>query len=188
MPLDSIRQLIKHDFDAVNHLITENLRTQIGLIEELSQHLINSGGKRMRPIIVILGAKAFDYQGEQHIKLASAVEYFHTATLLHDDVIDESFLRRGQETANKIWGDKPSILVGDFLFTQAFQLMVSSGNLDVLAVLAETANVITCGEVQQLINCNDPETSEAQYLETIRKKTAILFSASATGKLRQRPL
>ncbi len=179
MPLTNIRELVKQDYDAVNQLIAEHLQSDIGLIDELCQHIINSGGKRLRPLLVLLSANACAYQGQHHIYLAMALEFFHTATLLHDDVVDESSLRRGRTTANQIWGSKASILVGDYLFTKAFQVMVETGNLKVLDLLANTANTITQGEVRQLVNCHDAETSEARYMDVIRDKTAVLFAAAA---------
>lgn len=179
MPLTAIRELVKQDYHAVNDIITAHLKTDIGLIDELCQHLITSGGKRLRPLLVLLGANACGYRGKHHINLAMAIEFFHTATLLHDDVIDESTLRRGQETANQIWGSKASILVGDYLFTKAFQVMVETDNLRVLDLLAKTANTITQGEVRQLVNCHDANTSEARYMEVIRDKTAVLFAAAS---------
>ena len=189
MSLDNIRSTVQADHKAVNQLIKDNLRSQLNLIDDLSQHLINGGGKRLRPLLVLLGANAFDYQGDAHIKLAVAVEYFHAATLLHDDVIDESSLRHGQETANIIWGSKASVLVGDYLFAQSFHLIANCNNNAVTAALTNAANIITRGEVQQFTNCKDPEISEQQYLQTIHDKTAILFSASAHigAILAQRP-
>jgi len=179
MTLTAIRDLVQADYDAVNQFIKNDLQSQLNLIDELSQHIISSGGKRLRPLVVLLSTNACNYQGHTHISLAAAIEYFHTATLLHDDVIDESTLRRGKDTANTIWGSKASILVGDYLFSQAFQFMVASNNITILSLLSETATTITCGEVQQLMNRNDPQLSEQQYMDVIYKKTAILFSASA---------
>lgn len=177
--LDTIRQLVQQDFDNVNTHIKENLHIQLNLIHELSDHIISSGGKRLRPLVLLLSAKAHGYTGNIHVALAAAIEYFHTATLLHDDVIDESKLRRGQETANVIWGSKASILVGDYLFIQAFQTSIICQDLAILKVLVDTADTITRGEVQQLLNCHNADTTETQYFEVIRNKTAILFSAAA---------
>ena len=179
MPLESIRELVQSDFDAVNDFIKDRLHTQLNLIEELSQHLINSGGKRIRPLLVLLSAKANEYQGKVHIPVAAVLEYFHTATLLHDDVVDGSSLRRGLKTANLIWGNQASILVGDYLFAESFKLMVDHGNTEVLKVLIHTASTITYGEVQQYINCNDPKITEAEYMDIISHKTSILFATCA---------
>ncbi len=190
MSLDEIRQPVQTDYEAVNQLIKQNLTSQLNLIDELSQHLINSGGKRVRPLLVLLAAHACEYQGDAHIKLAAAVEYFHAATLLHDDVIDESSLRRGQETANQIWGSKASILVGDYLFAQSFYLIADCRNIEVTIALTNAASTITRGEVHQFsINHNNTEVSEQQYLKVIHDKTAILFSASTQigAILAQRP-
>lgn len=179
MPLESIRELVQSDFDAVNNFIIDRLRSQTDLIDELSQHLINSGGKRIRPLLVLLSAKANQYQGKAHIPVAAILEYFHTATLLHDDVVDDSSLRRGLKTANLIWGNQASILVGDYLFAESFKLMIDHGNTDVLKVLIDTASTITRGEVQQYVNCNDPKVTEAEYMEIIANKTSMLFSTCA---------
>lgn len=189
MSLDDIRNTVQADYEAVNQLIKDNLHSQLHLIDDLSQHLINSGGKRLRPLLVLLGAKAYEYQGDAHINLAVAVEYFHAATLLHDDVIDESSLRHGQETANIIWGSKASVLVGDYLFAQSFHLIASCNNSTVTTALTAAANTITRGEVQQFTSSKDPQISEQQYLEIIHDKTAVLFSASAHigAILTQRP-
>lgn len=178
-PLETIRELVQSDFDAVNQFIIERLHSQLDLIENLSQHLINSGGKRIRPLTVLLSAKANAYQGKAHIPIAAVLEYFHTATLLHDDVVDHSELRRGLKTANLIWGNQASILVGDYLFAESFKLMSSYGNTEALKVLIDTASTITFGEVQQYINCNDPKITEAEYMEVISRKTSMLFSSCA---------
>lgn len=177
--LKTIRQAIKADLHAVDQAIEQHLAEHPNFVQTLSNHLLQSGGKRLRPVVVILGAKACEYQGSDHITLAAAIEFFHTATLLHDDVVDGSDLRRGQETANHIWGSQASVLVGDFLFTHAFKMMVSVQHLHVIKVLSEAANTIAKGEVLQLINCNDPSMQEAQYMEIISNKTAALFSAAA---------
>lgn len=179
MQLDAIRAYVHDDMKIVDELIADRLGSEIGLIKQLGDHVFSSGGKRLRPILVIVGARVFGYQGEKHKLLAAVVELIHTATLLHDDVVDNSGLRRGQETANKIWGNEASVLVGDFLYSRAFQMMVEVGNMRVLEVLANAANTIAEGEVMQLINCFDPEVSESRYMETIGRKTATLFEASA---------
>jgi octaprenyl-diphosphate synthase len=178
MPLNRIKELIKDNLNDVNQLIISNLSAQVGLIEDLSQHIVHSGGKRLRPMVALLGAHACGYKGKNHILSAAAVEYFHTATLLHDDVLDESSLRRGAETANEIWGSKASILVGDYLLTQSMQLMVETGSLKALSVLTDTAHRITRGEVKQLINKGQRKLSTEDYFDIIHSKTSLLFSAS----------
>ena len=179
MPLESIRKVVQKDFDAVNQFIKDNLRSKLNLIEALSQHLINSGGKRIRPLLLLLGVHAWNYSGKKHIGLAAVIEYFHTATLLHDDVVDDSKLRRGHKTANMLWGDKASILVGDYLFLQSFQITLKHSNPKILAVLIDAAATITRGEVQQYMNRHNIELSELDYMEVIHNKTAVLFSAAA---------
>lgn len=170
--------IVKPDFDAVNQLIVEELGSDVELIENIGSYLIDAGGKRLRPIVALLGAKACGYQGNQHLLLAAVVEFIHTATLLHDDVVDTSELRRGRQTANVEFGNAASVLVGDFLYSRAFQLMVRIGNIEVMNVLADTTNTISEGEVQQLINTGNPAISEQEYEHVIRKKTAELFEAA----------
>ncbi|MFT4058758.1 MAG: polyprenyl synthetase family protein [Legionella sp.] len=179
MTIESIRAAVIDDFNAVNALIVNKIESQIGLIDDMSHHVIESGGKRLRPLLVLLTSNACGYQGNRHIDLAAMVEFFHTATLLHDDVVDESTLRRGRKTANNIWGSKASILVGDYLFTQSIQLMVSSGNDEILKLFANTALDISCGEVKQLSNRHNPTLTFAEYFDVIRAKTALLFAAAA---------
>lgn len=179
MIIDKLKNLVKSDFEAVNNLIIEKIQTQINLIEDLSSHIISSGGKRLRPLLVLLASSACEYSGGKHIALAAMIEFFHTATLLHDDVVDESTLRRGRETANEIWGAKASILVGDYLFTQSVKLMVDVDNPAILKLMADTSHMITCGEVQQLANRNNLELSIENYMEVIKAKTALLFAAAA---------
>ncbi len=179
MAIDSIRTLLSDDFNAVNALIVNKIESQIGLIDDMSHHIIESGGKRLRPLLVLLASNACGYQGNEHITLAAMVEFFHTATLLHDDVIDESTLRRGRQTANDIWGSKASILVGDYLFTQSIELIVDSGNSEVLKLFAKTALEISCGEVKQLSNRHNPTLTFEEYFDVIRAKTALLFAAAA---------
>jgi octaprenyl-diphosphate synthase len=145
----------------------------------MGNYIVNSGGKRLRPILVLLGSGAFQYQGNLHIELAAIVEFIHTATLLHDDVVDASMLRRGQKTANQRWGNEASVLVGDFLYSRAFQMMVDVNSMRIMEIMSETTNVIAEGEVQQLLNCHDPKTTEARYLKVIHNKTAKLFEAAA---------
>jgi len=179
MSIDRIKSLVSEDFNAVNSLIIDHIQSQVGLIDDLSQHIISSGGKRLRPLLVLLSSHACGYKGKDHISLAAMVEFFHTATLLHDDVVDESTLRRGKETANSIWGSKASILVGDYLFTQSVQLMVKVGHSNILELLADTSHQISCGEVRQLANRHNPSLSYEEYFEVIKAKTALLFAAAA---------
>lgn len=178
MSLDAIRSHVKDDMERVNQLILSRLAADIPLIDNLSQHIVASGGKRIRPMLLLLTAKALGYQGDTHILLAAIIEFIHTATLLHDDVVDDSSLRRGQSTANSIWGNEASVLVGDFLFSRAFQLMAEVQSLKVISILATASNTIAKGEVLQLINCHDTATDEARYFEVISAKTAKLFSAA----------
>lgn len=180
MDIHRLRLLVKEDFEAVNDLIVNKIRSDITLIDDLSHHIIDSGGKRLRPLIVLLASRACQYEGDKHISLAAMVEFFHTATLLHDDVIDESKLRRGRETANEIWGSKASILVGDYLYTQFMDLMINVGDLNIMRLLTDITHEVTCGELQQLSNRNKLTLTEEDYLEVIRAKTALLFATSAT--------
>jgi octaprenyl-diphosphate synthase len=179
MDFQAVRQLVKDDFDAVNREIGERLRSDVALINTLAAYIVNSGGKRLRPMVVLLGSRALRYEGRAHVVLAAIVEFIHTATLLHDDVVDASALRRGQSTANSIWGNEASVLVGDFLYSRAFEMMVDVDSMRVMEILAGTTNKIARGEVMQLMNCNDPDTSEQRYLEVIQSKTAKLFEAAA---------
>lgn len=177
--LDLLQRLVADDMRAVDRLIEERLHSDVVLVNQVAQYLIHSGGKRLRPMLVLLGAGAFGYRGPQRIELAAIIEFIHTATLLHDDVVDASTMRRGQETANAVWGNEASVLVGDFLYSRAFQMMVSVDSMRVMAILADATNVIAEGEVLQLLNCHNPETSEDEYLRVIRSKTAKLFEAGA---------
>jgi octaprenyl-diphosphate synthase len=179
LSLADIQQLVKADFEQANHLIQTSLHTDIELIETISNHIIHSGGKRLRPLLTLLAARAVNCQNTRHITLAVIVEFLHTATLLHDDVIDTSTLRRGRKTANVVWGNAASVLVGDFLYSRAFQLMTDLQSLQVYTLLADATNIIAQGEVLQLIHRDNMDTSEAHYLEVIRYKTATLFSAAA---------
>jgi len=179
MNIDAIYELIAPDMKRVNATILERLQSEIVLINQVGTHIINSGGKRLRPVIHLLCAKAIGYNGSQHIDIAAIIEFIHTATLLHDDVVDASELRRGQETANSLWGNEASVLVGDFLYSRAFQMMVDVGKMDVMAILANATNTIAEGEVQQLLNVHDPETTEQRYLDVIHNKTAKLFESAS---------
>ena len=177
--VDEAYRLIEEDMNAVNRLIEQRLQSDVALINQLSHYIINSGGKRLRPVLVLLSAGAFDYQGDQHINLAAIIEFIHTATLLHDDVVDASEIRRGNDTANTIWGNEAAVLVGDFLYSRAFQMMVDADSMRIMAILSNATNIIAEGEVLQLLNCNDPSTTEQRYLDVIRFKTAKLFEAAA---------
>ncbi len=179
MDLAGIRALTAADMQAVDRLIHKRLHSEVQLINQLGHYIVNSGGKRLRPLLVLLAARACAYEGERHLDLAAIVEFIHTATLLHDDVVDASDLRRGHETANAIWGNEASVLVGDFLYSRAFEMMVEVGSMRVMEIMARTTNTIAEGEVMQLLNCHDPDTTEQRYMEVIRSKTAKLFEAAA---------
>ena len=184
MTIEDVFQLIKDDMERVNSLIQHSLYSEVVLINQISQYIINSGGKRLRPILVLLSANAFllpdkERRGDQDVILATVIEFIHTATLLHDDVVDESELRRGKDTANELWGNAASVLVGDFLYSRAFEMMVGVGRMKVMEILSHSTNTIAEGEVLQLLNCNDASTTEARYLEVIHFKTAKLFESAA---------
>ncbi|MCC6134270.1 MAG: octaprenyl diphosphate synthase [Candidatus Contendobacter sp.] len=179
MTIESIRAPVAGDLQAVNALIRQQLHSDVALINQLAGYIIDSGGKRLRPVTTLLAARACGYGGDQHIAAAAIIEFIHTATLLHDDVVDESSLRRGRQTANAIWGNQASVLVGDFLYSRSFQMMVGIGDLRVMAILANTTNAIAEGEVLQLLNCHDPDTTEERYMAVIHSKTARLFEAAA---------
>jgi octaprenyl-diphosphate synthase len=187
--LEPLQILVAADMRRVNQLIVARLDSPISLIPEVAGHLVAAGGKRVRPMLTLIAAQLCGYRGQRHVRLAAAVEFIHTATLLHDDVVDQSELRRGLATANAIWGNKPSVLVGDFLFARAFQLMVEDGSLEVLGILANASAVIAEGEVAQLMTANDAETTEASYLRVVSAKTATLFAAAAQigGLVAERP-
>jgi octaprenyl-diphosphate synthase len=174
-----IFNVVEDDFSAVNQLILDQLHSDVDLVETISQYLVDSGGKRVRPLLVLLAAKCCDYQGEDHILLATIIEFLHTATLLHDDVVDMSELRRGRSTANAVFGNAPSVLVGDFLYSRAFQMLVQLADLPIMAIMANCTNQIAEGEVQQLTNARNPDLTEQEYRDVIQAKTAILFEASA---------
>ena len=177
--LDALVDLVEDDLKAVNRTIIARRNRPVALIPQLAGHVVAAGGKRLRPLLTLAATKLCGYLGERHIRLATCVEFIHTATLLHDDVVDDSALRRGQSSANAIWGNQSSVLVGDFLFSRAFELMIEDGSLKVLQILSRASSVIAEGEVHQLLTSNDTETSEAQYLEVIQAKTAELFAAAA---------
>lgn len=178
MSLDDIRELTQADMGAVNALIQQRLTSDVQLINQLGAYIVNSGGKRLRPLLLLLSAQACQYRGTHHHDMAAIVEFIHTATLLHDDVVDASDLRRGNETANAIWGNEAAVLVGDFLYSRAFEMMVDVGSMRIMQIMARTTNTIAEGEVMQLLNCNDPDTTEQRYMEVIRSKTARLFEAA----------
>lgn len=176
--IDSLTGLVADDLKAVNEVIIQRMQSPVALIPQLAGHLFAAGGKRLRPVLTLASAKLCGYEGERHVPLAACVEFIHTATLLHDDVVDESELRRGESSANAIWGNQASVLVGDFLFSRSFELMVEDGSLEVLRILSNASSVIAEGEVMQLTTANDTETSETAYLEVISSKTAKLFAAA----------
>ena len=177
--LEALKALTDSDMLRVNQVITDNLASEVVLINQLSHHIILSGGKRLRPMLVILSARACNYSGEKDALLAAVVEFIHTATLLHDDVVDDSQMRRGQQTASHIWGNEAAVLVGDYLYSRAFQMMVKAQSMPIMDLLANATNTIAQGEVLQLLNIKDANTSEAQYHEVIYGKTACLFEAAA---------
>ncbi|MDH3579255.1 MAG: polyprenyl synthetase family protein [Hyphomicrobiales bacterium] len=176
--LEPLIGLVKDDMAGVNRIILDKAKSDVELIPELARHLIDSGGKRLRPMLTIAAAKMCGYKGEEHVRLAASVEFMHTATLLHDDVVDESDLRRGKQSARILWGNEASVLVGDFLLGQAFKMMVDVGSLDALRVLSNAAAVIAEGEVMQLVASKNTDTTEDEYLAVIDAKTAALFAAA----------
>lgn len=178
MSLNALREFILPDMRAVDDVIRRELQSDVALIRQVAEYIISAGGKRLRPTLLLLSAGAFGYRGPHHYTLAAVVEFIHTATLLHDDVVDESALRRGRATANAMFGNAASVLVGDFVYSRAFQMMVGVDNMRVLQVLSDATNVIAEGEVLQLMNCRNPDIAESDYLQVIRSKTAKLFEAS----------
>ena len=176
--IERLLRLVGEDLARVNQVILDKMGSRVPLIPQLAGHIIASGGKRLRPMLTLASARLCGYRGERQISLAACVEFIHTATLLHDDVVDDSDLRRGRETANVLWGNQPSVLVGDFLFSRAFQLMVADGSLEVLKILSDASAVIAEGEVMQIQTANDLDTTEEAYLEVIQAKTAALFAAA----------
>ena len=179
MDLAALRGLVADDLAAVDRLILDRLRSDVVLVNQIGHYIVNSGGKRLRPLVVVLAARALGYQGSDHIALAAVVEFIHTATLLHDDVVDGSDLRRSRQTANAVWGNSASVLVGDFLYSRSFEMMVDVGRMRVMDILSHATNRIAEGEVLQLLNCHDPEVGEARYREVILRKTATLFEAGS---------
>jgi len=178
MTLSEIRALIKEDIQAVDQLILDRLSSDVVLINQIGHYIINSGGKRLRPLLVLLSARACGYKGSNHQLMAAVIEFIHTSTLLHDDVVDESDTRRGNKTANEVWGNAASVLVGDFLYSRSFEMMVEPGELKIMQVMSEATNVIAEGEVLQLLNCHDADTTKERYMEVIHRKTAKLFEAA----------
>ena len=178
MDLKEIQALANDDMTKVNDLIYGQLQSDVALINQLGIYIVNAGGKRMRPMLTVLTAKALNYQGEDHCAIAAIIEFIHTATLLHDDVVDESNMRRGRETANALFGNSASVLVGDFLYTRSFQMMTKLNDMKIMNILSDATNIVAEGEVLQLMNCNDPDTTEASYLQVIYCKTAKLFEAA----------
>ncbi|MGZ8225230.1 MAG: octaprenyl diphosphate synthase [Methylococcaceae bacterium] len=175
---DWIKNLTTSETKAVDQLIINELSSDVILINQMGHYIVGNGGKRLRPMLLLLAAKALGEANDRHLIMAAVIEFIHTATLLHDDVVDESDLRRGKESANAVWGNAASVLVGDYLYSSAFEMMVRTGNMRVMEILSKTTTAIAEGEVLQLLNCNNPETTEAKYLEVIARKTAILFSAA----------
>lgn len=171
---------IENDLQRVNQQILTQLHSDVGLVENIGHYIIDAGGKRLRPILVLLTANCLHYTQSRHIELATVIEFIHTATLLHDDVVDTSDLRRGRPTANARFGNAPSVLVGDFLYSRAFQMLVALGSMEIMSILSDTTNVISEGEVQQLANAKNPDISEDQYRQVIHKKTAALFEAACS--------
>ncbi len=177
--LEAATALVADDMVKVNQVITDNLKSDIALINTLGSHIVSSGGKRLRPVILLLSAKVCDYQGSDHTLLAAVIEFIHTATLLHDDVVDSSATRRGKPTASEVWGNPAAVLVGDFLYSRSFEMMVKTSNMKVMDIISATTNSIAEGEVLQLLNAHSADTSEKQYFDTIMRKTAKLFEAAA---------
>lgn len=183
MNLEQITKLTAQDMAEVNTAIREQLNSEVALINQLGHYIISGGGKRIRPMIAVLAARALHYQGKQHVTVAALIEFIHTATLLHDDVVDESDMRRGKATANAAFGNAASVLVGDFIYTRAFQMMTALESLQVLKLMSEAVNIIAEGEVLQLMNCNDPDITIDSYMRIIYSKTARLFEAASQSSV-----
>jgi octaprenyl-diphosphate synthase len=179
MTLEEIRALVKEDLASVNDVIRARLKSAVPLVDQIAEHIISGGGKRLRPMLVVLAGRACDHKGSAHIEAAAFIEFIHTATLLHDDVVDGSSMRRGRDTANEVFGNQASVLVGDFVYSRAFQMMAALMSQPVMEIMAEATNVIAEGEVLQLMNAHDADTTEQRYLEVIYRKTAKLFEAGA---------
>src|ERR1700716_297617 len=181
MNLEEIRALVQTDLESVNRVIRARLKSAVPLVDQIADHIISGGGKRLRPMLVVLAGRACGHKGNAHIEAAAFIEFIHTATLLHDDVVDGSSMRRGRDTANEVFGNQASVLVGDFVYSRAFQMMAALTSQPVMEIMAEATNVIAEGEVLQLMNAHDPDTTEQRYLEVIYRKTAKLFEAGAQG-------
>ena len=179
MTLEEIRALVKDDLASVNDVIRARLKSAVPLVDQIAEHIISGGGKRLRPMLVVLAGRACGHEGNAHIEAAAFIEFIHTATLLHDDVVDRSSMRRGRTTANELFGNQASVLVGDFLYSRAFQMMAALLSQPVMEIMADATNVIAEGEVLQLMNAHDPDTTQQRYLEVIYRKTARLFEAGA---------
>jgi octaprenyl-diphosphate synthase len=173
-----IQALMKSELDLMNKILVDRLDSNVDLISQMSQYIINSGGKRIRPLLLLICAKATDYDGDYHYSMAVVIELIHTATLLHDDVVDQSSTRRGQETANELWGNAPSVLVGDFLYSRAFEIMVEPNSMEIMRILSKATNQISEGEVLQLLNIKNANVTQAEYFKVIERKTACLFKAA----------
>jgi octaprenyl-diphosphate synthase len=179
MTLEEIRSLVRHDLASVDEVIRSRLKSSVTLIDRVAEHIISGGGKRLRPLLVVLAGRACGHSGHAHVEAAAFIEFIHTATLLHDDVVDGSSMRRGRDTANEVFGNQASVLVGDFVYSRAFQMMASLDSQRVMEIMADATNVIAEGEVLQLMNAHDPDTTEQRYLDVIYRKTARLFEAGA---------
>src|ERR1700753_1460428 len=179
MTLEEMRAPVKEVLAFVNDVIRARLKSAVPLVDQIAEHIISGGGKRLRPMLVVLTARACRTGGDAHVEAAAFIEFIHTATLLHDDVVDGSSLRRGRDTANRVFGNQASVLVGDFVYSRAFQMMASLDSQQVIEIMSEATNVIAEGEVLQLMNAHDPDTTEQRYLEVIHRKTAKLFEAGA---------
>jgi octaprenyl-diphosphate synthase len=177
MSFESVKQLVAGDLLEVDRVIRNRLASDVALVNQIAEYIVGSGGKRLRPLVVVVAAQACGVTGQQHTEAAAIIEFIHTATLLHDDVVDGSKLRRGHETANAVWGNEASVLVGDYVYSRAFEMMVALGNMRIMGVMATATNRIAEGEVLQLINAHDPDTTEERYFEVIYRKTAQLFAA-----------
>ncbi|MEY3337021.1 MAG: hypothetical protein RL245_13, partial [Pseudomonadota bacterium] len=177
--LASVKELVRQDLLAVDAVIRASMKSSVALVDQVAEHIISGGGKRLRPLIVLLAARAGGYRGSSHIDAAAFIEFIHTATLLHDDVVDGSSRRRGRATANSLYGNQASVLVGDFVYSRAFQMMAAIGSQRVMEIMSQATNVIAEGEVLQLMNAGDPDTTQQRYLEVIYRKTAKLFEAGA---------
>ena len=173
-----IQALMKSELDLMNKILVDRLNSNVDLISQMSQYIINSGGKRIRPLLLLICAKATEYDGDYHYSMAVVIELIHTATLLHDDVVDQSATRRGQETANELWGNAPSVLVGDFLYSRAFEIMVEPNSMEIMRILSKATNQISEGEVLQLLNIKNANVTQAEYFKVIERKTACLFKAA----------